>query len=589
MMTSPAPAQTSAALGPLLRGRLRPYRGTIAAVLGLQVVQALGMLYLPTINADIADNGILTGDTGYIVGRGGLMLAATTVQIGCAACAVYLGARVAMDLGHDLRGAMFTRVQGFSVREVSGFGTPSLITRTTNDVQQVQQLVFTTLTLLLIAPFMGVCGIALARRQDVPLSVVPAVTIPVLVVAIALVISRMLAPSRAMQDRIDAVGHLMREQITGVGVIRAFVRDRHEQERFAAANTDLMAVALRVGRLQAYFGATATLVANLAAAAVIALGGARLAGGDLRPGALIAFLGYLGQILVAVMMGMSVFMQAPRARVSAGRILQVLNTRPALAEPAVPARPVRGLGRLDVRDVTFGYPGAENPVLRDVDLIARPGRTTAIVGSTGSGKTTLINLMARLLDAGSGAVLIDGVDVRAMDRPALAAAIGLVPQRAYLFSGTIASNLRYGDPEADDDELWRVLEIAQAREFVQAMPDGLNTPVGQGGGTVSGGQRQRLAIARALVAKPRIYLFDDAFSALDNATDAALRGALADHLGDATQVIVSQRVTTIRSADHIAVLDRGRIDAGGTHEELLATSPVYAEIVRSQSTPREMV
>ncbi|WP_084433837.1 ABC transporter ATP-binding protein [Kibdelosporangium aridum] len=566
----------------LLRGRLRPHRGTIVAILGLQLVQALGLLYLPTINADIVDNGIRHGDTGYILGQGSLMLAAAAVQIGSAIWSVYLGARVAMDVGHELRGAMFKRVRGFSVREVSHFTTPSLITRTTNDVQQVQQLVFTTLTVLFTAPFIGVGGLVLAMRQDVPLSVVPAVAIPVLIITTALVISRMTPPSRAMQDRIDTAGHLMREQITGVRVIRAFRRDHHEQERFAAANTDLMTAALRVGRWQAFFGATAVLVANLAAVAVIALGADRLGGGDLRPGVLIAFLGYLELILSAVMFGRTVFMQAPRARVSAGRIVQVLNTRPTIHDPAAPTRLVTPAGRVDVKDVSFRYPGAENPVLRTVNLIAKPGQTTGIVGSTGSGKTTLINLIARLLDADDGAVLIDGVDIRDMDRSALTNTVCLVTQRAYLFSGTIGSNLRYGNPDADDDELWRALEIAQARDFVNAMPAGLNTPVGQGGGTVSGGQRQLLAIARALVAKPRIYLFDDAFSALDNATDAALRAALAEHLGDATQVIVSQRVATIRAADHITVLDRGRVDAAGTHEELITGSRVYAEIVKSQ-------
>lgn len=566
----------------LLRGRLRPHRGTIVAILGLQLVQALGLLYLPTINADIVDNGIRHGDTGYILGQGSLMLAAAAVQIGSAIWSVYLGARVAMDVGHELRGAMFKRVRGFSVREMSHFATPSLITRTTNDVQQVQQLVFTTLTVLFTAPFIGVGGLVLAMRQDVPLSVVPAVAIPVLIITTALVISRMTPPSRAMQDRIDTAGHLMREQITGVRVIRAFRRDQHEQERFAAANTDLMTAALRVGRWQAFFGATAVLVANLAAVAVIALGADRLGGGDLRPGVLIAFLGYLELILSAVMFGRTVFMQAPRARVSAGRIAQVLNTRPTIHDPAAPTRLVTPAGRVDVKDLSFRYPGAENPVLRAVNLIAKPGQTTGIVGSTGSGKTTLINLMARLLDADNGAVLIDGVDIRDMDRSALTNTVCLVTQRAYLFSGTIGSNLRYGNPDADDDELWRALEIAQARDFVNAMPAGLNTRVGQGGGTVSGGQRQLLAIARALVAKPRIYLFDDAFSALDNATDAALRAALSEHLGDATQVIVSQRVATIRAADHITVLDCGRVDAAGTHEELITGSRVYAEIVKSQ-------
>jgi ATP-binding cassette subfamily B multidrug efflux pump len=587
MPTPPDATEPLAALIPLLRERLRPYRTTIGLVLVLQLVQALSLLYLPTLNADIVDNGVLAGDAAYILGRGGVMLAATVVQMCCAAAAVYLGARVAMDLGRDLRGEVFARVQRFSAKELSHFGAPSLLTRTTNDVQQVQQLVFITLILAVTAPFMGLGGIALALAQDVPSSVVLLVAIPVLVAAIGQVIRRMIPPSRAMQDRIDAVNQVMREQITGIRVIRAFVRDQHEQRRFAAANAGLTAIAVRVGRLQAYFGATAGLVSNLAAVAVVAFGANRIVDGSMQLGSQIAFLNYLAQILIAVMMAMSVFMLAPRARVSAGRIREVLDTEPGIVEPAAPTALVAGRGDLDVRGVSFSYPGAEEPVLHGVDLIARPGQITAVVGSTGSGKTTLINLVARLLEVGSGSVYIDGVDVRELDRRTLAAAVGLVPQRGYLFSGTIAQNLRYGDPDADDDELWRALEVAQAREFVTAMPRGLETVIGQGGSTVSGGQRQRLAIARALVAKPRIYLFDDAFSALDSATDAALRAALAAEIGHAAQVIVAQRVSTIRTADRIVVLDTGRVEAVGTHEELLAASPTYAEIVHTQLTPQE--
>jgi ATP-binding cassette, subfamily B, multidrug efflux pump len=587
MSTSTATTKRSARLIALLRQRLRPYARTVTLIAVLQLVQALGLLYLPTLNADVIDHGILAKDTGYILGRGGIMLAVTVVQVSCAAWVVFLGARVATSFGSDLRSDTFARVQEFSTREVNHFGTPSLITRTTNDVQQIQVLVFTTLTLLLTAPFMALGGIALALGQDVPLSGVLLVAIPLAVAVIGLLISRMIPPSRAMQGRMDVINRVMREQITGTRVIRAFVRDSHEQRRFAAVNTDLMEVALRLGRLQAFFGASALLIINLAAIAVVALGGVRLVDGDLQVGTLVAFLGYLTQILMAVMVAMMVFEMAPRAKVSAGRIVEVLDTEPGIADPARPTRPVARRGNLDVRNVAYAYPGAQEPVLRGVDLVARPGETTAIVGSTGSGKTTLINLVARLLDVDRGSVSIDGVDVRDMDRRTLAAAVGLVPQRAYLFSGTIASNLRYGDPEATDDELWHALELAQGREFVEAMPAGLDAGVGQGGNTISGGQRQRLAIARALVGKPRIYLFDDAFSALDSATDAALRATLAHHLGDATQVIVAQRVSTIRTADRIIVLESGRIEAVGTHRDLLSTSPVYAEIVASQLTPED--
>ncbi|WP_167168852.1 ABC transporter ATP-binding protein [Saccharomonospora amisosensis] len=588
-MSSPSGSAPSLALLPWLRSRLRPHHVTIIGTAALQLVQALGMLYLPTLNADIVDHGVVTGDIGHVLGRGGLMLAATLAQVACAAGATYLGARVAMGLGGDLRAALFAKAETFSVREVHHFGAASLLTRSTNDVQQVQLLVFTTLAMLLPAPFMAAGGIALAAQQDVPLSVVVVVAIPVAVAVIGLLIRRIVPLSRIMQGYLDAVNRVMREQIIGIRVIRAFVRDVHEQRRFAAASTDLMEVGIRMGRLQAYFGATSMLIANLAAVAVVAVGGPRIVDGGLRVGSLIAFLNYLSLILGAVMMGMSVFMMVPRAKVSAGRIDEVLGTGPSLAEPTVPVSPAALRGNLDLAEVTFGYPGAEEPVVRGVDLIARPGQTTAIIGLTGSGKTTLINLAARLLDVDSGAVTVDGVDVRRMDRRTLTATVGLVSQRAYLFSGTIADNLRYGDPGASDDELWHALDVAQAAEFVRAMPQGLGTRVGQGGSTVSGGQRQRLAIARVLLARPRIYLFDDAFAALDNATDAALRAALDREVGDASRVVVAQRVSTIRNAERIVVLDAGRIEAVGTHEELLTSSGTYAQIVRSQLAAREAI
>ncbi|MDJ1134473.1 ABC transporter ATP-binding protein [Streptomyces iconiensis] len=577
------------ALVPLLRGPLGAHRAGLAALVAVQAAQSLALLLLPTLYADVIDHGVLTRDTGRVLRQGGLMLAVTLVQIGSAAAAVHLGARIAMSVGHGLRAQVFARVQRFSGREMARFGPASLLTRTTNDVQQVQMLVFTALTLSLAAPLTGLGGIVLALAQDVPLSLVLIVDIPLLVAVIGFVISRMVPHTRAMRQRLDSVNRVLREQITGARVVRAFVREAHERRRFAEANTGLAAAAVRAGRLQVFFGATATLISTLASVVVVAFAGPRIAEGNLELGSLIAFLNYLALVLASVMVAMTVFMMAPGAKVSAARIGEVLGTEPAVAEPADPAPAPTGPGQLDAGGVTFRYPGAEEPVLHGVDLIARPGQVTAVVGSTGSGKTTLVHLMARLLDADSGTVTLDGTDVRAMRRSDLAAAVGLVPQRAYLFSGTIASNLRYGDPEADDDELWHALGVAQARDFVAALPDGLDTAVGQGGGTVSGGQRQRLALARALVAKPRCYLFDDSFSALDTATEAALRAALDEEIGHTTRLVVSQRVAAVQDADRIAVLDSGRIEATGTHAELLAASPVYAEIVTSQLTSPEAV
>lgn len=574
------------ALFPLLRDRLRPYAPRLAIILVLQCVQALSMLYIPTLNADIVDNGVVPGDVGYILGHGGRMLAVTLVQVAATAVVVYLGATVAMSLGADLRAAVFTRVQTFSAREVNRFGAPSLITRTTNDVQQIQTLVLFSVTMLLAAPFLAIGGLILALSQDVALTGVLAAVIPMIIVAFGLIIRRLIPPARLMQTRMDAVNRVMREQITGIRVIRAFVRDEHEQHRFADTNGELADTAIRLGRIQAFFGATAMAIGNLSGIAVVWFGGTRIADGDMELGALIAFLSYLGHIIGAFIMTMTVFMLMPRAKVAAGRIGEVLDTEPGVVEPEHSAAAPE-TGRLELRGASFGYPGAEEPVLRDITFTAPAGRTTAIVGSTGSGKTTVVNLAARLADVDSGSVAIDGTDVRDLDRRTLAATIGLVPQRAFLFSGTIAANLRYGDPDATDAELWNALSIAQAADFVTGFPDGLDTEIGQGGVTVSGGQRQRLAIARALVAKPRIYLFDDAFSALDTATDAALRAALADRLTTATRVIVAQRISTIRDADRIVVLNAGRVEDVGTHDQLMSTSPTYTEIVNSQLTPQE--
>ena len=571
----------------LLRTRLSPYRQAIGLVVLFQFVQTLATLYLPTLNADIIDNGVVKGDTAYIMRTGGLMLAVTLAQIACSIVAVYFGARTAMALGRDVRAAVFHRVQDFSTQELGQFGAPSLITRTTNDVQQVQMLVLLSFTLMVSAPIMCVGGIVMALRQDIPLSGLLLVIVPVLVGIVGMIIVRMRPLFRTMQVRIDRINRVVREQITGIRVIRAFVRDEHERQRFEVANTELMDVSLRVGRLMALMFPSVMLVINLSSVAVLWFGGHRIADGGMQVGALTAFIAYLLQILMSVMMATFMFVMIPRAEVCADRIHEVLDTEPTLAPPPAPVTPLHRHGELELRAVDFRYPGADEPVLCGVDLVARPGRTTAVIGSTGSGKTTLLNLVPRLFDVTGGAVLVDGVDVRDLDPAALAETVALVPQKPYLFSGTVASNLRYGRPDATDEELWWALEVAQAREFVAAMPGGLDAPIAQGGSNVSGGQRQRLAMARALVRRPEIYLFDDSFSALDYATDARLRAALAEEIADATIVIVAQRVNTIRDADRIVVLDAGRVVGTGTHADLMATCPTYREIVLSQLTEQE--
>jgi ATP-binding cassette subfamily B protein len=571
----------------LLREYLRPYRKPLSLVLLLQLAQTLATLYLPTLNADIIDKGVILHNTHYILKTGGVMLAITLVQIGCAIGAVYFGAQVAMALGRDVRHGIFGRVQQFSDREVSHFGTPSLITRTTNDVQQVQMLAIMTFTLLLSAPIMCIGGIVLALNQDVRLSSLIVVAVPLLGVIVTLIISRMRPLFRLMQERLDNINRVLREQITGVRVIRAFVRDEQERHRFDAASTELFDVSLGAGKLMALMFPSVMLVLNLSTTAVVWFGGHLIASGSMQIGSLTAFITYLAQILTAVMMATFMFMLVPRAEVSSERIMEVIDTEPALAAPSAPLPAGPELGKLELRDVEFRYPGAEEPVLHDISLIALPGQTTAIIGGTGSGKTTLVNLIPRLIDVTAGSLLVGGADVRDLDPAALSAAIGLVPQKPYLFSGTVASNLRYGNQGATDEELWHALEIAQARDFVERMPDGLNAKIAQGGTNVSGGQRQRLAIARALVHRPQIYVFDDAFSALDYATDARLRMALATEMTGATLIIVAQRVSTIRNADQILVLDAGRIVAGGTHTELMASSECYREIVLSQLTEQE--
>ena len=515
------------------------------------------------------------------------MLAVALVQIVCSIGAVYFGARTAMALGRDVRQAVFTKVQQFSAREVSHFGAPSLITRSTNDVQQVQMLALMTFTMMVSAPIMCVGGIILALHQDVPLSSLLLVAVPALGIIVTAIIARMRPLFRQMQVRIDEIARVLREQISGVRVIRAFVRENREQDRFSAANTDLFTVSLGTGRLMALMFPAVMLVLNFSSIAVLWFGGHLVASGSMQVGALTAFLTYLLQILMSVMMATFMFVMVPRAEVCAERIVEALDTEPDVRPPEHPVG--RGLahGRLELREVDFRYPGAAQPVLHDISMVAEPGQVTAIIGGTGSGKSTLVNLVPRLFDATAGAVLVDGVDVRDLDPAVLSGLIGLVPQRPYLFSGTVASNLRYGRPDATDAELWRALEIAQARDFVAQMQGGLDATIAQGGTNVSGGQRQRLAIARAVVHQPEIYLFDDSFSALDYATDAALRAALARETAEATVLIVAQRVATIRNADKIIVLEAGRIVAAGTHDELMATDQTYREIVLSQLTEQE--
>ncbi len=566
----------------LLRTYLRPYTSALIVVVALQLVSTLANLYLPSLNADIIDKGVAKGDTGYIVSTGGWMLAVTLVQIVCSIAAVYFGARAAMSFGRDVRSAIFHKVGTFSGREVAQFGAPSLITRNTNDVQQVQMLVLLTCTLMIAAPIMCVGGIIMALRQDVGLSWLMLVSIPALVVAIGLIVVRMVPQFRLMQARIDAVNRVLREQLSGIRVVRAFVRERDEALRFGEANAALTLTALRVGRLMVLIFPTVMLILNASSVAVLWFGAARVNSGEMQIGALTAFLMYLMLILTSVMMATFMAIMIPRAAVCADRIGEVLATESSVVPPIDPVREVNTRAELELRQVEFHYPGAASPVLRNISFKATAGQTTAIIGSTGAGKTTLVSLVARLFDATAGTVLIDGVGVRDLDPEMLWNRIGLVPQKPYLFTGTVASNLRYGNPQATDAELWEALEVAQAADFVKAMPAGLESPIAQGGTNVSGGQRQRLAIARALVRKPEIFLFDDSFSALDLSTDARLRAALRPHTAQATVVIVSQRVSTITDADQIVVLDDGEIIGLGRHDELLKTCPTYLEIVQSQ-------
>jgi ATP-binding cassette subfamily B protein len=566
----------------LLKSHLGPYRRVLMLVVVLQAVQTTAALTLPTINALLIDNGVLQGDNDYILTMGGVMLGFTLVQIVFSVGAVWYASQAAMGFGRDVRRDLFHSVTGFSAREVGQFGAPSLITRTTNDVQQIQMLVVMAVTMMITAPLNLVIGIFFAVREDLGLSVILLFAIPGAVLALGSIVYRMIPSFQAMQFRIDRVNLVLREQITGMRVVRAFVREPQESARFSQANDELTQTSLRAGRLMAATFPTVMLIINISSVSVIWIGGDRIGGGQMEIGAMVAYLTYLIQILFAVVMVTFMVSMIPRAAVAAERVVEVLDTESTVRQPDNPVTEVPERGTLEFRDVGFAYPGADRPVLCNLSFRVEAGTTTAIIGSTGAGKTTLVNLVSRLADATEGTVLVDGVDVRDLDLDLLWSKVGYVPQRPFLFSGTVASNLKYGRPEATDGELWEALEIAQASGFVQAMPDGVESPITQGGTNVSGGQRQRLCIARALVVKPEIYVFDDSFSALDLATDARLRAALKPHTADAAVLVVAQRVSTIVDADQILVLEDGEIIGRGTHAELLETCPTYIEIVESQ-------
>jgi ATP-binding cassette, subfamily B, multidrug efflux pump len=566
----------------LLRNYLRPYLREVTIVVVLVLIQSIGNLYLPNLNADIINNGVTKGDIGYIWRTGAVMLGITLVLGVIAVAGVYWASLASQGLGRDLRAVVFGRVQSFSAREMNRIGTPSLITRNTNDVQQIQLFMQIALTMMVSAPITAVGGVIMALRADVQLSAVLIFVVPVLAAIFAFLFIKAVPLFRLVQGKIDRINQVMREQITGVRVIRAFIREDFESSRFKEANYDLTATALRVNRLFAIAFPSVLLVMNLTTIAILWFGGHLVDSGQLSIGNLTAFMQYALQILFALMMAIALVILVPRAEASAGRLEEVLDTTPSIEEPAEPVQPPLLTGEVEFRNVTFGYPGGEKPVLQNIDFKLQPGQTTAIIGGTGSGKTTLLNLVPRFFDVSEGDLLVDGVDVREQSLEHLWGRLGVVPQRAYLFSGTVASNLRFGKEDATDDDLWHALEVAQARDFVEAMPGGLNAPIDQGGTNVSGGQRQRLAIARALVKRPAVYLFDDCFSALDAGTDARLRAALRADTRDAAVLIVAQRVSTIMHADRIVVLDEGRVEAIGTHDDLMASSEPYREIVDSQ-------
>jgi ATP-binding cassette, subfamily B, multidrug efflux pump len=571
----------------LLRAYLRPYQRLLILVVILSLIGTMAALYLPNLNAAIIDEGVAKGDTGFIWRTGMVMLAVSLVQVGCSIVGVYFGAKIAMGFGRDVRGAIFSRVLAFSARELNHFGAPSLITRNTNDVQQVQMLVLLSSTMFIAAPITMIGGIFMALRTDVGLSWLVVVAVPLLGLSVGLVVMRMRPLFRVMQTRIDVINRVLREQITGIRVVRAFVREPYETARFAKANADVTDTTTSVGRYVASIFPIVMFIMNASSVAVLWFGAARIDSGEMQIGALTAFLTYLVQILMSVMMATFLLILAPRAIVCAERIQEVLTTESSVVLPEHPVTELTHRSVVSFTDAEFSYPGADFPVLRDVTFTAEPGQTTAIIGSTGAGKTTLVSLIPRLFDVTGGSVTVDGVEVRDLEADLLWSRIGLVPQKPFLFSGTVASNLRYGNPEATDEELWKALRVAQAEDFVRAMPDQLEAPISQGGTNVSGGQRQRISIARALVKRPEIYVFDDSFSALDVATDARLRAALKRETRGAAVIIVGQRVATIADADKILVLEDGEIVGSGTHDELLIDCPTYAEIVDSQLSAEE--
>ena len=571
----------------ILKSYLRPYKRQVYLILLMLLIQAIASLYLPNLNADLINNGVAKGNIGYIWHIGGIMFASSALVLGASIFLAFLSARVSMAFGRDLRSAVFSAVEGFSARELNQFGAPSLITRNTNDVQQVQLVLFMGFTMMIGAPITGIGAIIMALRSNIKLSSLLLVVLPIMTLLIVLLLRRIVPAFRAMQVKIDRINLVLREQVAGVRVIRAFVKTSQEESRFAEASLDLMQTQLRVTRTFAVMFPALSMILNLSSVAVIWFGAKLINTGHLQIGNMTAFLSYIMLILSSVMMAIFMSLQIPRAAACAERIQEVLTTQSSVIETLTPRNPSNRMGLIEFEGVEFRYPGAEQPILSEISFTARPGEFTAIIGSTGSGKSTLLNLIPRFIDVTSGVVKLDGVDLRDQSLESLWSQIGLVPQRSFLFGGTVAQNLRYGKSSASDAELWKALEIAQARDFIEELPEKLEARVAQGGSNFSGGQRQRLAIARALVKEPQLLIFDDSFSALDYTTDSKLRRALQEAMGETTMIVVAQRVSTILQADQIIVLEEGRIVGIGSHTELMQSCATYQEIVLSQLSPEE--